>query len=388
MAADVAKFSVAIDKVYKTFSTQEVQFDQKEMRGLSERGTMQYIEQKFQQQLQRARSAFLQEFRNHSVVVESEVRKIREELTQKLEVKYGEKINALREQAAEASASVQKHKDEIAQLKGLATEQEAYLAAVRQRWGLELKEKLRIEITQLKEELESTKQENADLTHQLMCRDELVSQLRSELAALVGEQKRQADGFAEEKQGCDECIRGLRLEMQQQQDKFKEHLQLYEEKFAEYKAKTEAELQIQDILNNRRSEALAKMEEERRSHIRARTKPTQRIGAADDGEKTDEEETEHGDTNKGDSGAVRYRVDDMGMDTSWRDYQLNNMQLVLPARKPPPPRFRVERVRRAGLGPNAPTATDTPRQENYSHQLPPCVTMVLGTPPRGGGGNR
>ena len=49
-----------------------------------------YIEKQFQQQLQRARSAFLQELRNHSVVVESAVAKIREELTKSLELKYGE----------------------------------------------------------------------------------------------------------------------------------------------------------------------------------------------------------------------------------------------------------------------------------------------------------
>merc|ERR1711920_1001486 len=131
------------------------------MGGLSERGTMQHIEQKFQQQLQRARAAFLQEFRNHSVVVESEVKKIREELTEKLEVKYGDKINSLVEQNAEGVLLVQKHKDEIAQLKHLVSAQETYLSAVRHRWGLENKEKLRAEIQVLKEELDTARKENA-----------------------------------------------------------------------------------------------------------------------------------------------------------------------------------------------------------------------------------
>lgn len=353
MSADVGKLSGAIDKVYKTFSTQEVQFDSKELRGLSERGTMQYIEQKFQQQLQRARAAFLQEFRNHSVVVESEVRKIREELTEKLEVKYGDKINSLVEQNAEGVLLVQKHKDEIAQLKHLATAQETYLSAVRHRWGLEHKEKLRAEIQVLKEELDSAKKENADLAHQLMCRDELVAQLGSELSALEGELKKQAGGFAEEKRAYDERLRGLRLEMRQQQDQFKEHLAEYEASFAEYRAKTAAELQIQDVLNNRRSEALGLMEEERTRHIKARTKPSARIGAEDETE--DEARFEQYDLAKG----TCYRVDDMGMDTSWRDYQLKNLQLVAGKRKPKPANFKVERTRGApllaGIGSPAPT---------------------------------
>lgn len=355
MSADVPKLSGAIDKVYKTFSTQEVQFDSKELRGLSERGTMQYIEQKFQQQLQRARAAFLQEFRNHSVVVESEVRKIREELTEKLEVKYGDKINSLVEQNAEGVLLVQKHKDEIAQLKHLATAQETYLSAVRHRWGLENKEKLRAEIQVLKEELDSARKENTDLSHQLMCRDELVAQLGSELSALEGELKKQAGGFAEEKRAYDERLRGLRLEMRQQQDQFKEHLSEYEASFAEYRSKTAAELQIQDVLNNRRSEALALMEEERRRHVKARTKPSQRIG-------TEAEETEAGFVPYGLAKGTCYRVDDMGMDTSWRDYQLKNLQLVPDTKKAKPHKFRVERTRGAPLltGTSGHSAAPTP----------------------------
>merc|ERR1719356_1571094 len=94
----------------------------------------------------------------------------------------------------------------------------------------------------------------------------------------------QAANFLEEKRSYDERLRSLRLEMRQQQEQFKEHLQSYEAKFAEYKAKTDAELQIQDILNNRRSEALALMEEERQRHIKARTKPTPRIGMDEEDE--------------------------------------------------------------------------------------------------------
>jgi len=363
MAADAAKFSGAIDKVYKNFSTQEVQFDPTEMKGLSNRDAMQYMEKKFQQQLQRARAAFLQEFRNHSVVVESEVRKIREELTEKLEEKYGERISSLKAEAAETAILLQKHREEIAQLKSLVGAQESYLAAVRHRVGLESKERLRSEISQLREDLEAAKQEGSDLNHQLMCRDELVAQLNNELAGVEGQIKRQALAFADERQAHETELMGLRHEMQEQQEHFQAHLKSYQDSFEEYKSKTAAELQIQDILNSRRSEALGHMEEERQRHIQARTKPSRRIGPGGEFESEVEARCANYEL-----AGTQYRVDDMGMATGWRDYQLNDVQLVSPAhpKKGPPPKFRIDRVRRAcqrgNLGPNAPIPTETPRE--------------------------
>lgn len=373
MAGDVAKFANAIDKVYKTFSTQEVHLDRKEMKGLGERGTVQYIEKKFQQQLQRARSAFMQEFRNHSVVVENEVKKIREELTRSLEVKYGEQVAGLKQQAEQADKLVSKHRDEIAHLKSLAAAQEAYLTAARHRWGLEQRERLRGEITSLREEVETLRRESGDLSHQLMCRDELVAQLRAELSALEGELKSQAGTFADEKRAYDERVRALRLEMRNQQDQFKEHLRTYEERFSEYRAKTMSELEIQDILNKRRSEALALMEEERQRHIKARTKPSARIGEVPDAEA--ESRYESYELVK-DS---RYRVDDMGMDTGWRDYQLGDLQLVSTKKRSGVPKFRVDRGKK-NVGPSAPPAANiilppahgsTPRQSMGAAVLAP-----------------
>jgi len=386
MAADVAQFANAVDKVYKTFSTQEVHLDRKEMKGLGERGTVQYIEKKFQQHLQRARSAFLQEFRNHSVVVESEVKKIREELTRSLEVKYGEQIAALKQQAEQSDKLVSKHKDEIAHLKGLAAAQETYLTAARHRWGLEQRERLRAEIQSLRDELESSRRETSDLSHQLMCRDELVAQLRGELHALEAELKRQAGTFAEEKRAYDERLRGLRLEMRNQQDQFKDHLRSYEERFSEYRAKTTSELEIQDILNNRRSEALGLMEEERQRHNKARTKPSARIGktgADEDACAADGVKCESYDLVKG----TRYRTDGMGMDTGWRDYQLTELQLTAPNKKKSGlPKFRVEKSPRA-TGPNAPTATDlsislppAPRDRSARQNSESAGAAVLGPP--------
>merc|ERR1719321_614139 len=110
MAADLAEFQLAIDKTWKTLSTQEV-IDEASpyAQGEANREHMRFVEQAFQQQLARARTAFLQQFRNHSVVVESEVKKIREELTIQLDAQYGEKINLLRKQMAECSAQTSKH---------------------------------------------------------------------------------------------------------------------------------------------------------------------------------------------------------------------------------------------------------------------------------------
>jgi len=383
MAADVAQFANAVDKVYKTFSTQEVHLDRKEMKGLGERSTVQYIEKKFQQQLQRARSAFLQEFRNHSVVVESEVRKIREELTKSLELKYGEQIAGLKQQAEQADKLVSKHRDEIAHLKGLAAAQESYLTAARHQWGLEKRERLRDQIQSLSDGLEASKRESSDLSHQLMCRDELVAQLRGELSQLEANLKRQADTFAEEKRALDDRLRGLRLEMRNQQDQFKEHLRAFEDRFSEYRAKTTSELEIQDILNNRRSEALGEMEEERQRHIKARTKPTPRIAnAAGDAGAESGSRCEPYDLVKG----TRYRTDNMGMDTGWRDYQLNDLQLIPSKKKPGLPKFRVEKSPRA-CGPHAPMATDhllppAPKDRSAKQQSMMTGAAVLAPPPR------
>lgn len=111
------------------------------------------------------------------------------------------------------------------------------------------------------------------------------------------------------------------------------------------------------------------MEEERKRHIQARTKPSARIGPAGGAE-----EPEPGCAKYELAKDSRYRVDKMGMDTSWKDYQFgetalpNTSYTVLsdrhPVRKPPLPRLQAERARKQGspnavvLGPQPPTATE------------------------------
>jgi hypothetical protein len=245
---------------------------------------------------------------------------------------------------AECSALVSRHKDEIAHIKGLTTAQESYLSAIRHRWGFEQKERLKEEIAKLREELGESKKVADDLNHQLMCRDELVVQLRGELSMLESKLEYQANNFAEEKKEYDERIRNLRLEMKQKEDQFASHLKMYEDRFQEFKSKTTHELQIQDILNKRRSEALTLMEEERERHIKARTKPTPRIGPDYDERYTDYDLSKD----------TQYRVDDMGMDTSWRDYHVSNMK-VPQAKRQLLPKFKVEPRRKP-----APSATNAP----------------------------
>lgn len=397
MAADVAAFESAIDKAYGNFSTVDAQPEFKESRRYTERDRREYLERRFQEQLQRARAAFLQEFRNHSVVVECEVRKIREELTQKLEEKYGEKMEQLRRQSAESEALAQKLRDEVAHLKGLVTAQESYLVAARHHCAQE--DKMGIEINRLRLLVQEKTDESSGLLHQLTCRDELVAQLGGELSTLETEMKRQVGDFAQEKREHDDLLRGLRAEVKQQREQFESRLGAFQEQFEEYKAKSTAELRVQEILNGRRAEALRNMEEERQRHIVARTKPSQRIGAVASSASAvvavaPVANPMHGsaapmanpmlgsappagvpavgvattEAQQSDSEAryeqyllakdTRYRVDEMGMDTAWRDYRLNDSQPASMARKSVP-KFRVERARKANpFGQNAPVATD------------------------------
>merc|ERR550514_522580 len=321
-----------------------------------QRAHLQYIEKKFQEQLSRARSAFLQCFRNHSVVVESEVRRIRQELTVKLDAQYGEKIKLLRKQTAECSSQVSKHKDEIAHLKTIATAQEAFLSAIRHRWNFEQKEKLKEEVRVLEDKLRKSRSECEDMKHQLLCRDELVEQLRGELQKLESKIEYQANNFAEEKKEYDERIRSLRMEMKLREEHFTNDLMTYKEKFEEFRSKTENEIQIQEILNKRRGDALGLMEEERKRHLQARTKPTRRIGPAGELEPgaDGEDGTSHEQPYRLQKNS-RYRVDALGMDTSWRDYKGKTNPLKGASRRQLLPKFRVVKsTAPAGMSPRPP----------------------------------
>ncbi|CAK9062236.1 unnamed protein product [Durusdinium trenchii] len=365
MTADVAKLCASLDKIFKTFSTQEVQLDPKEMKNFRERGTMQYIEQKFQAHLQRARAAFLQEFRNHAVVVETEVRKIREEMTEKMEDKYGKMLGELRESVVGTEGLVQAQRAEISQLKGVVAAQETYMTAAKHKDHME-------ELAQsLDQQLENARGEVTDLKQQLQGRDEQLRQLRSERISLEVEFVRYKQSSEEEKREAEDRFQTLHKAMQEQQRQFSEHIQRYSKEFYEYKEKASDQLQILAILNRRLKEALRNMEEERERFILARTKPTPRIG--EEVEEEIEEEPVELDP------SPLYRTDDMGMDTAWRDYKINNMELVIPTR--PMPKFKVERVRRtlpsSGSAQSARSSQPVPSQLLELPQVSPAVGTVL-----------
>ncbi|CAE7428521.1 unnamed protein product [Symbiodinium natans] len=367
MAADVAKLCASLDKIFKTFSTQEVELDPKEMKNFREKGTVQYIEQKFQAHLQRARAAFLQEFRNHAVVVETEVRKIRDEMTEKMEDKYGKMLGELRENVLDTEGLVQAQKAEITQLKGVVASQESYLTAAKH------KEHLEEQVHSLEQQLENSRGEVAQLKHQLSCRDELVKQLGRETSSLEAELKRQEVTAQEERREAESRWQGLQKELQQQQERFAEHMHTYAQQFEQYKDKTSDQLQILAILNRRLKEALQQMEEERQKHIRARTKPTHRIG-----EETPEEDMADifQEYEPYILDEAPYRVDEMGMDTAWRDYKISNFELTLPVQKPAPPKFKVERVRRVLPGPTV--TVETPRINPARLLQLPAVSPSIG----------
>jgi len=367
MAADVAKLCASLDKIFKTFSTQEVQLDPKEMKNFRERGTMQYIEQKFQAHLQRARAAFLQEFRNHAVVVETEVRKIREEMTEKMEDKYGKMLGELRESVIGTEGLVQAQKAEISQLKGVVAAQETYMTAAKHKEHLE-------DLTQsLDKQLENARGEIADLKHSLACREEMLRQVTGDVASLEAELNHHKVTSEEEKREAEERYQILHKAMQQQQKQFSEHIQRYSQEFHQYKEKASDQMQILAILNRRLKEALRNMEEERERLILARTKPTPRIGEEVDEDELPEEPVDL------DPSPV-YRTDDMGMDTAWRDYKISNMELVIPASRPMP-KFKVERVRRTVPGPGQCAPGHTPRARPVPATLLqlPAVSPELGT---------
>jgi len=92
------------------------------------------------------------------------------------------------------------------------------------------------------------------------------------------------------------------------------------------------------------------MEEERQRHIQARTKPTPRIGPAGESGLDDSKFQEY-DLSKN----TAYRVDGMGMDTSWRDYRAGDIKV--PQKRHLLPKFKVERPR-GKPGPNAPVETE------------------------------
>eukprot|EP00913_Durusdinium_trenchii_P001725 g1596.t1 len=229
--------------------------------------------------------------------------------------KYGKMLGELRESVVGTEGLVQAQRAEISQLKGVVAAQETYMTAAKHKDHME-------ELAQsLDQQLENARGEVTDLKQQLQGRDEQLRQLRSERISLEVEFVRYKQSSEEEKREAEDRFQTLHKAMQEQQRQFSEHIQRYSKEFYEPLGPGQAAhhaLRILAILNRRLKEALRNMEEERERFILARTKPTPRIG-----EEVEEEIEE--DCLELDPSPL-YRTDDMGMDTAWRDYKINNME--------------------------------------------------------------
>merc|ERR1719321_2075462 len=213
MAADLAEFQLAIDKTWKTLSTQEV-IDEASpyAQGEANREHMRFVEQAFQQQLARARTAFLQQFRNHSVVVESEVKKIRAELSDTLARQYGEKIETLQTQTAQMAATMKKHREEMDTLKQLTVVQETVIISLRHRWNQEHVDDLHDQIARLNVKVAQLEAEKERVQQELFVRDSLVQELRAELQKVETKFERQVSVAQGEKKALEERFRAMRSE--------------------------------------------------------------------------------------------------------------------------------------------------------------------------------
>mmetsp|Transcript_12363 Transcript_12363/g.27388 ORF Transcript_12363/g.27388 Transcript_12363/m.27388 type:complete len:404 (-) Transcript_12363:126-1337(-) len=361
---DIDEFSQAIDKVWKGFATQEIAFEADDFLGKDLRQAIQYVELKFQQQLEQARAAFYQTFRNHSVVVDSEVRKIRQELTEKLEKENGDKISELRTEAAKYSAQVAQKIEDAKKLRALVVSQEVLVASIRHRARFDEMEQLRNQRQELQDQVEHLRHEKASLEQQLLARDEHNSLLEAELNKLESKLEAQAGAHAEEKKEYEEKIRGIRMEMKQKEDSFQKQMKLNEERLASYRDKTEKQLKILEIINQRREDALQLMEEERERHIKSRTKPTARI----QGEEPIGVMPQFADFEL--AKEVRYRVDPLGMDTTWKDYPPPVAVPPKAVRTVRTPKIKAERIGPRPY-PAAPMSTDGPRSWSPASQQTP-----------------
>jgi len=330
------------------------------------------LKQTFDDNLRRAHAAFIQCYRNHAVVVDKEVTRLRKEITTKLEEMYGEKITILRNKTAEDASLVLKYKKEVSFLKGLVTGQENIISSMKQQQDpskmVTMKEKVR--------ELEKGVQEHArladDYSFQLTCSTQLVEQLRNELTNAGDVLMFHTRQFNKERKELEQQLMAAQVDSKQKEYAAATVLKENHELFQKFKKKTEKELFLQHILNTRRSEALEQFVEERESLNKTRSKPTPRIGDPDNPPcpmKPEDNLLYHKYDvlpSPGRSPARVYRIDAMGMNQSWKETkesirrgrphrfnmialpsirdtqseELNSPERVLPLMNPIPPEFQ------------------------------------------------
>lgn len=164
-----------------------------------------------------------------------------------------------------------------------------------------------------------------------------------------------------EKKGLEERCRILRNEQRANEELAAKRKAEYEEVFAEYQEAMAKELKVTNIISSRRAEALKLMEEERERHLKARTKPTPRIGV---------------DFHDYELEPAEYEKDAMGMDTSWKRAR-PPYTIATPRR----PTFTVDRRRRGATQP-PPVADDLAIEGVFSK---PVARSGWATPRSAGG---
>eukprot|EP00397_Hematodinium_sp_SG-2012_P022151 GEMP01022934.1.p1 GENE.GEMP01022934.1~~GEMP01022934.1.p1 ORF type:complete len:358 (+),score=85.09 GEMP01022934.1:228-1301(+) len=298
-------------------TTQEVTKKMETTAGMSELK----LQLMFNENLRKAHAAFLQCFRNHALVVDKEVTKKGIELTEKLEESYGEKLTALRKQAAESASLVLKHKEEVVYLNGLVLAQENLIAAAKHKYDLDKTQNMQEEIEELRCQLEASMQESAHKSFQLSCGEQLIEQLRAEVQEADGVLEAHIRQFEKEKAELERQSSEVRGELKKKREGYKEQLRELQSEFSGYKRDAEKEIEIQSLLNNRRSDALKALESERRRNAAARAKPTTRIGNPE--EPPDERDYKPYNVlpAPGCMPSRVYRVDALGKDQAWKEYR-------------------------------------------------------------------
>lgn len=310
-----AEFQADLDKIWSS-TKQEVGKKVEASVGIPE-SKLQVL---FDENLRKAYNAFLQCFRNHALVVDKEVTRIKSELTEQLEENYGEKLTSLRKQAAESASLVQKRKDEVVFLNGLVLAQDNLIAAAKHKYDLENTQIMHDELAELKTQLATVTQESADKSFQLSCSDQLADQLRSEVNKADGVLRAYTRKFEKEKKELETQLEESRALLKQKENDFKQQMRDFQNMFAAYKKNAEKEIEIQALLNKRRAEAVKALEEERRRHLAARSKPTPRIGNPEEPPERDFKPYDVLPA-PGSAPAKVYRLDAMGKDQAWKEYR-------------------------------------------------------------------
>lgn len=341
---DLEQFTKALDENFQSFSSSSVPIDVGETNASGQDFALQLrnLSAKYDQQLQRARAAFIQSFKTHETTVASEVKKIQKEIAQQLDKAYADKIMSLRKISSDSTTMLTKCKDEIAYLKSLASSQEAHIAALRNRWNVEQQDVAPRRVKELDQKLSEAKKQMENYDTEIWSREEMIEMLEQD----GKKQQREFQVIVDDLEARnDQTISLMQAEQKQhamREAEFHKTLQQFEKRFFDYRSQTEKQLQLGRILLQRKQDALEILEKEREKHERQSVEAPCGLAKIEDYKHMD----------KGNREPVWYRKDLYGMDESWKEYTVH------PPRRPRPGPSRDDpfkpSVRNIFFGPPAP----------------------------------